>query len=66
MTPILQLRNGTKLYRGVPAVKDVSFEAELLEAMKQRFASVHHIKPPASRDGSVELYLLAKGFKGRD
>lgn len=41
-------------------------EAELLEAMKQRFASVHHIKPPASRDGSVELYLLAKGFKGRD
>ena len=26
MTPILQLRNGTKLYRGVPAVKDVSFD----------------------------------------
>ncbi|MBO6718296.1 MAG: sugar ABC transporter ATP-binding protein [Rhizobiaceae bacterium] len=26
MTPILELRQGTKLYRGVPAVKDVSFD----------------------------------------
>lgn len=25
MTPILELRNGTKEYRGIPAVKDVSF-----------------------------------------
>jgi 23S rRNA (uridine2552-2'-O)-methyltransferase len=24
-----------------------------------------HVKPPASRSESVELYLLAKGFKGR-
>lgn len=39
-------------------------EAELLNLMKKNFKSVHHIKPPASRDGSVELYLLAKGFKG--
>lgn len=39
-------------------------EGELLNLMKQNFKSVHHIKPPASRDGSVELYLLAKGFKG--
>ena len=39
-------------------------ESELLNLMKQNFKSVHHIKPPASRDGSVELYLLAKGFKG--
>jgi len=28
MTPILELRNGTKEYRGVPAVKDVSFTLE--------------------------------------
>jgi len=41
-------------------------EAELLNRLKQNFRSVHHIKPPASRDESVELYLLAKGFKGRD
>ncbi|MCO5065594.1 MAG: RlmE family RNA methyltransferase [Rhizobiaceae bacterium] len=40
-------------------------ETELLDRLKRSFASVHHVKPPASRDESVELYLLAKGFKGR-
>jgi 23S rRNA (uridine2552-2'-O)-methyltransferase len=40
-------------------------EAELLNRLKRNFRSVHHIKPPASRDESVELYLLAKEFKGR-
>ncbi|QDZ00361.1 RlmE family RNA methyltransferase [Nitratireductor mangrovi] len=40
-------------------------ENALLTMLKQNFASVHHVKPPASRDESVELYLLAKGFKGR-
>ncbi len=38
-------------------------EQHLLALMKQNFASVHHVKPPASRDGSVELYLLAKDRK---
>ncbi|MEO9337271.1 RlmE family RNA methyltransferase [Mesorhizobium sp. SB112] len=40
-------------------------EASLLDALKKSFKSVHHVKPPASRDESVELYLLAKEFKGR-
>ncbi len=40
-------------------------EAGLLDRMKRNFKSVHHVKPPASRDGSVELYLLAKDFKGK-
>jgi 23S rRNA (uridine2552-2'-O)-methyltransferase len=40
-------------------------EAGLLDALKRNFRSVHHVKPPASRDESVELYLLAKDFKGR-
>ncbi|WAJ27104.1 RlmE family RNA methyltransferase [Antarcticirhabdus aurantiaca] len=40
-------------------------EGDLLAQLKRHFAAVHHVKPPASRDGSVELYLLAKGFKGR-
>jgi 23S rRNA (uridine2552-2'-O)-methyltransferase len=40
-------------------------EAALLDRMKRNFKSVHHVKPPASRDKSVELYILAKGFKGR-
>lgn len=34
-------------------------EGELLDLMKRNFQTVHHVKPPASRDGSVELYLLA-------
>ncbi len=40
-------------------------ENELLNLLKRNFTSVHHVKPPASRDESVELYILAKGFKGR-
>ena len=39
-------------------------EQALLDTMKRNFQSVHHVKPPASRDGSVELYLLAKHRKG--
>jgi len=41
-------------------------EGELLDLLKRNFTSVHHIKPPASRDESVELYILARGFKGRE
>lgn len=41
-------------------------EAALLDQLKRNFRSVHHIKPPASRNELVELYLLAKGFKGRE
>lgn len=40
-------------------------ENELLTMLKQNFKTVHHVKPPASRDESVELFLLAKDFKGR-
>ncbi len=40
-------------------------EAELLNLLKRNFQEVHHVKPPASRDGSVELYLFARNFKGR-
>lgn len=40
-------------------------ESDLLNLLKKNFNSVHHVKPPASRVGSVELYLLAKGFKGK-
>ncbi len=39
-------------------------EAELLSALKHDFASVKHVKPPASRSDSAELYLLARGFRG--
>jgi 23S rRNA (uridine2552-2'-O)-methyltransferase len=39
-------------------------EAALLAELKREFTSVKHIKPPASRAGSAELYLLARGFRG--
>lgn len=38
-------------------------ETDLLAALKRDFASVKHVKPPASRAGSAELYVLAQGFR---
>lgn len=40
-------------------------DAELVATMKRAFATVKHAKPPASRKGSVEWYVVAQGFKGR-
>ena len=40
---------------------DAAFVAEL----KRRFTTVKHAKPPASRKGSVEWFVVAQGFKGR-
>jgi 23S rRNA (uridine2552-2'-O)-methyltransferase len=40
-------------------------EAKLLAELKREFETVKHVKPPASRADSAELYLLAKGFRGR-
>jgi 23S rRNA (uridine2552-2'-O)-methyltransferase len=37
----------------------------LLADLKRHFAEVRHVKPKASRPDSSELYLLARGFKGR-
>ncbi len=39
-------------------------EGELLARLKQDFARVRHVKPPASRDESSETYLVALGFRG--
>src|SRR5208337_1541602 len=39
-------------------------EAALLVELKRDFSSVKHIKPPASRTDSAELYLIARGFRG--
>jgi len=37
---------------------------ELLQRLKKSFRTVRHVKPPASRAESVELYLVALGFRG--
>jgi 23S rRNA (uridine2552-2'-O)-methyltransferase len=39
-------------------------EAALLAALKRDYKTVKHVKPPASRSDSAELYLLATGFRG--
>ena len=39
-------------------------EAPLLAELRRDFTKVQHVKPPASRADSAELYLLATGFRG--
>lgn len=38
--------------------------AQLVAQLKTRFTKVRHAKPPASRAGSPETYLIAQGFRG--
>ncbi len=40
-------------------------ENELLALLKRDFTTVAHIKPPASRSDSAELYVMGKNFRGR-
>jgi 23S rRNA (uridine2552-2'-O)-methyltransferase len=37
---------------------------QLVARLKQGFLAVKHAKPPASRKGSSEWYVVAQGFKG--
>ncbi len=39
-------------------------ERDLLDRLKRGFAKVRHIKPPASRKDSAELYVVATGYRG--
>ena len=39
-------------------------DAELLALLKRHFRTVKHAKPPASRKGSSEWYVVAQGYKG--
>lgn len=38
-------------------------DAALLALLKRHFTTVKHAKPPASRKGSSEWYVIAQGFK---
>ncbi|MFC7051666.1 RlmE family RNA methyltransferase [Hansschlegelia quercus] len=39
-------------------------EGDLLASLKRDYVKVFHVKPPASRKDSAELYVLATGFRG--
>ena len=39
-------------------------DTDLLALLKKHFKTVKHAKPPASRKGSSEWYVIAQGFKG--
>jgi len=39
-------------------------EASLLGELKRDYKQVKHVKPPASRTDSAELYIVATGFRG--
>jgi len=41
-------------------------DGALTQCLRQYFKSVKHVKPPASRKGSSEWYVVAQGFKGQD
>jgi 23S rRNA (uridine2552-2'-O)-methyltransferase len=41
-------------------------EKTLLDLLKKNFTTVRHAKPPASRQGSAEAYVVATGFRGRN
>ena len=40
-------------------------EGELLKQLKVHFSKVVHFKPDSSRQDSAEMYVVAKGFKGK-
>ncbi|KLI64415.1 RlmE family RNA methyltransferase [Aurantiacibacter marinus] len=40
-------------------------DKDLLVLLKSHFRTVKHAKPPASRKGSSEWFVVAQGFKGR-
>jgi 23S rRNA (uridine2552-2'-O)-methyltransferase len=39
-------------------------ERALLDLLKRAFTTVKHVKPPASRAESAEMYVVATGFRG--
>ncbi|MGI8931082.1 MAG: RlmE family RNA methyltransferase [Sphingomicrobium sp.] len=41
-------------------------DSNLVAELKRHFTTVKHAKPPASRKGSSEWYVVAQGFKGRE
>jgi 23S rRNA (uridine2552-2'-O)-methyltransferase len=38
-------------------------QGDMLQQMKRDFATVKHVKPKASHQGSSEQYVIAKGYR---
>lgn len=39
---------------------------DLVKQIKEHFEDVHYIKPPSSRKDSVEMFIVATGFRGQE
>ncbi|MFB3054495.1 MAG: RlmE family RNA methyltransferase [Alphaproteobacteria bacterium] len=39
-------------------------EKDLLDSLKRDFRTVRHVKPPASRKDSAEIFVIAMGYRG--
>lgn len=37
---------------------------DLLKEIKNKFTTVHHVKPESSRKDSVEMFIVAQGYRG--
>ena len=62
---VFAFANDSLSTEGVAVVKVLSGGAHssLQQSIKQSFRFVHHVKPPASRTGSSERYVVAMGFR---
>jgi len=47
-----------------PTTDIPALERDLLARLKRDFVQVRHVKPPASRSDSAEIYVVATGFRG--
>ena len=52
------------LHFAVEVLRPGGADSSLVAELKRRFSYVKHAKPPASRKGSSEWYVVAQGFKG--
>ena len=61
----LQKITSANVLLNIVEVRKAELDAQLVADMKRNFTSVKHAKPPSSRKGSVEWFVVAQGFKGR-
>ena len=60
---LIELDDRFRLLKPGTKVVDLGAAPDLLTLLKQRFATVRHAKPPASRAESAEVYVVATGYR---